>query len=85
MRVSYLEIYNESIRDLLNFKKNLKDDEKPVIHTDKVSNNTITLIAGQSLCSTAIRVRGLDSARRRRPTGERQYIASGGSHRLGEG
>jgi centromeric protein E len=33
-----MEIYNESIRDLLNFKRGpLKDDEKPTIHTDKVS------------------------------------------------
>jgi centromeric protein E len=37
LRVSYIEIYNETLRDLLNFKKGpLKDDEKPVIHTTKV-------------------------------------------------
>ncbi|KAL7421908.1 Kinesin-like protein kip2 [Cryptotrichosporon argae] len=36
LRVSYIEIYNETLRDLLNFKKgSLKDDEKPVIHTAK--------------------------------------------------
>ncbi|ODO06440.1 centromeric protein E [Cryptococcus wingfieldii CBS 7118] len=36
LRVSYVEIYNETLRDLLNFKKGpLKDDEKPVIHTQK--------------------------------------------------
>lgn len=38
LRVSYIEIYNETLRDLLNFKKGpLKDEEKPVIHTAKVS------------------------------------------------
>ncbi|KIR75894.1 centromeric protein E [Cryptococcus deuterogattii CA1014] len=36
LRVSYIEIYNETLRDLLNFKKGpLKDDEKPSIHTSK--------------------------------------------------
>nr|KIR85317.1 centromeric protein E [Cryptococcus tetragattii IND107] len=36
LRVSYIEIYNETLRDLLNFKKRpLKDDEKPSIHTSK--------------------------------------------------
>ncbi|ORY32865.1 kinesin motor domain-domain-containing protein [Naematelia encephala] len=36
LRVSYIEIYNETLRDLLNFKKGpLKDDEKPAIHTSK--------------------------------------------------
>lgn len=34
--MSYIEIYNETLRDLLNFKKGLlKDDEKPSIHTSK--------------------------------------------------
>lgn len=38
LRVSYIEIYNETLRDLLNFKKGpLSDDEKPAIHTRKVS------------------------------------------------
>lgn len=38
LRVSYIEIYNETLRDLLNFKKGpLKDDEKPNIHFNKVS------------------------------------------------
>ncbi|KAK8864543.1 hypothetical protein IAR55_001793 [Kwoniella newhampshirensis] len=33
LRVSYIEIYNETLRDLLNFKKGpLRDDEKPSIH-----------------------------------------------------
>nr|XP_031863411.1 uncharacterized protein CI109_001287 [Kwoniella shandongensis]KAA5530483.1 hypothetical protein CI109_001287 [Kwoniella shandongensis] len=33
LRVSYIEIYNETLRDLLNFKKGpLRDDEKPTIH-----------------------------------------------------
>lgn len=37
LRVSYIEIYNETLRDLLNFKKGpLKDDEKPNIHLNKV-------------------------------------------------
>ncbi|WVQ99545.1 hypothetical protein IAU59_006681 [Kwoniella sp. CBS 9459] len=36
LRVSYIEIYNETLRDLLNFKKGpLKDDEKPAIHYSK--------------------------------------------------
>ncbi|WRT66518.1 uncharacterized protein IL334_003477 [Kwoniella shivajii] len=36
LRVSYIEIYNETLRDLLNFKKGpLKDDEKPAIHLSK--------------------------------------------------
>ncbi|WVR06885.1 hypothetical protein IAU60_003921 [Kwoniella sp. DSM 27419] len=36
LRVSYIEIYNETLRDLLNFKKGpLKDDEKPAIHLAK--------------------------------------------------
>ncbi|WWC70146.1 uncharacterized protein I206_104093 [Kwoniella pini CBS 10737] len=36
LRVSYIEIYNETLRDLLNFKKGpLKDDEKPAIHYAK--------------------------------------------------
>ncbi|KAK4683756.1 hypothetical protein P7C73_g6472, partial [Tremellales sp. Uapishka_1] len=36
LRVSYIEIYNETLRDLLNFKKGaLRDDEKPAIHTAK--------------------------------------------------
>lgn len=35
LRVSYLEIYNESIRDLLNFKRG--DTAKPTIKTSKVS------------------------------------------------
>lgn len=34
--MSYIEIYNETLRDLLNFKKGpLRDDEKPSIHTSK--------------------------------------------------
>jgi centromeric protein E len=38
LRVSYIEIYNETLRDLLNFKKGaLKDEEKPNIHFNKVS------------------------------------------------
>jgi centromeric protein E len=37
LRVSYIEIYNETLRDLLNLKKGpLRDDEKPTIHTGKV-------------------------------------------------
>lgn len=37
LRVSYIEIYNETLRDLLNPKKGpLKDDEKPAIHFNKV-------------------------------------------------
>lgn len=37
LRVSYIEIYNETLRDLLNTKKGpLKDDEKPAIHFNKV-------------------------------------------------
>ncbi|RXK38655.1 hypothetical protein M231_04062 [Tremella mesenterica] len=36
LRVSYIEIYNETLRDLLNFKRGpLRDDEKPSIHTSK--------------------------------------------------
>ncbi|WVF71322.1 hypothetical protein IAT40_006125 [Kwoniella sp. CBS 6097] len=36
LRVSYIEIYNETLRDLLNFKKGPpKDDEKPAIHYSK--------------------------------------------------
>jgi centromeric protein E len=35
LRVSYIEIYNETLRDLLNFKKVNKDT--PAIHTNKVS------------------------------------------------
>lgn len=35
LRVSYIEIYNETLRDLLNFKKTNKDT--PAIHTNKVS------------------------------------------------
>ncbi|OWZ51163.1 centromeric protein E [Cryptococcus neoformans c45] len=36
LRVSYIEIYNETLRDLLNFKKGpLRDYEKPSIHTSK--------------------------------------------------
>ncbi|RXK39315.1 hypothetical protein M231_03394 [Tremella mesenterica] len=36
LRVSYIEIYNETLRDLLNFKRGpLRDDEKPFIHTSK--------------------------------------------------
>ncbi|WVO15973.1 hypothetical protein L204_103638 [Cryptococcus depauperatus] len=36
LRVSYIEIYNETLRDLLNFKRGpLKDDERPIIHTSK--------------------------------------------------
>jgi centromeric protein E len=35
LRVSYVEIYNETLRDLLNFDKGSK--ETPVIHTGKVS------------------------------------------------
>ncbi|WVQ81716.1 hypothetical protein IAT38_003841 [Cryptococcus sp. DSM 104549] len=36
LRVSYVEIYNETLRDLLNFKKGpLRDDERPAIHTAK--------------------------------------------------
>jgi centromeric protein E len=39
LRVSYIEIYNETLRDLLNFKKGpLKDNEKPNIHFDKVGS-----------------------------------------------
>lgn len=34
LRVSYIEIYNETLRDLLNFKKTGKD--VPAIHTNKV-------------------------------------------------
>jgi hypothetical protein len=35
--VSYIEIYNETLRDLLSFKKGpLRDDEKPTIHFNKV-------------------------------------------------
>lgn len=38
LRVSYIEIYNESLRDLLNSKKGpLADHEKPTIRTAKVS------------------------------------------------
>lgn len=33
LRVSYIEIYNETLRDLLNFKKN---KDAPAIHTNKV-------------------------------------------------
>lgn len=36
LRVSYIEIYNETLRDLLNFKKGTKD--VPAIHTNKVSS-----------------------------------------------
>lgn len=37
LRVSYIEIYNEALRDLLNTKKGpLPDSEKPTIHTAKV-------------------------------------------------
>ncbi|GFZ46737.1 hypothetical protein JCM24511_03957 [Saitozyma sp. JCM 24511] len=37
LRVSYIEIYNETLRDLLNFKRApLKDEEKPAIHFNKV-------------------------------------------------
>ena len=37
LRVSYIEIYNETLRDLLNFKKGpLRDEEKPNIHFNKV-------------------------------------------------
>jgi hypothetical protein len=36
-----VQIYNETIRDLLNFKKGpLTDAEKPVIHTQKVQSST---------------------------------------------
>lgn len=39
LRVSYIEIYNETLRDLLNFKKGtLRDDEKPAIHTSKAGD-----------------------------------------------
>lgn len=34
LRVSYLEIYNEQIRDLLSVKKSLTDAEKPTLHVD---------------------------------------------------
>lgn len=35
--MSYIEIYNETLRDLLNFKRGpLKDEEKPAIHFNKV-------------------------------------------------
>jgi centromeric protein E len=38
LRVSYIEIYNETLRDLLNFKKGpLSDSEKLTIRTAKVS------------------------------------------------
>ena len=36
LRVSYVEIYNETLRDLLNFDKGQK--EVPVIHSGKVSS-----------------------------------------------
>jgi len=37
LRVSYIEIYNETLRDLLNFKKGpLADSERPTIRTAKV-------------------------------------------------
>ena len=40
--MSYIEIYNETVRDLLNFKKGpLKDEEKPAVHTTKVSLSNI--------------------------------------------
>ncbi|KAL1411458.1 Kinesin-like protein kip2 [Vanrija albida] len=36
LRVSYIEIYNETLRDLLNNKQgNLPENEKPTIHTNK--------------------------------------------------
>lgn len=41
LRVSYLEIYNESIRDLLNFKGD--EDAKPTIKTNKVSLYLLTI------------------------------------------
>lgn len=38
LRVSYLEIYNEGLRDILNCnKKPLGDNEKPSIHLENVS------------------------------------------------
>ena len=38
LRVSYLEIYNETLRDLLTDKKGpLKPQDQPVIHTGNVS------------------------------------------------
>lgn len=38
LRVSYLEIYNETLRDILNFsKKPLSDQDKPSIHLENVS------------------------------------------------
>ena len=41
--MSYIEIYNETLRDLLNLKKGpLKDEEKPAIHTGKVSGDIVT-------------------------------------------
>lgn len=37
LRVSYLEIYNETLRDILNFsKKTLTDHDKPAIHLENV-------------------------------------------------
>jgi hypothetical protein len=60
LRVSYIEIYNETLRDLLNFKKgSLRDDEKPAIHTAKVicfsslphlAKTSLRSDSGQSLC-----------------------------------
>lgn len=42
--MSYIEIYNETLRDLLNFKKGtLRDDERPAIHTGKVSFAVLSL------------------------------------------
>lgn len=54
LRVSYIEIYNETLRDLLNTKKGpLKDDEKPAIHSSKVSTGS-----EYDLCSGAYRLQG---------------------------
>lgn len=49
LRVSYIEIYNETLRDLLNLKKGpLADNEKPVIHTRTVSTILPTYVLTRS-------------------------------------
>jgi hypothetical protein len=89
LRVSYIEIYNETLRDLLNFKKGpLKDEEKPNIHFNKVSLDRPTheqcLPIRVKLCRPACRGDRVHTSGCRRPTREGKYATKDWADRLGK-